>query len=112
AALAFAAHGARVILLGRTQSKLEAVYDEIQALGREEAIIHPLDLAIAKAEDYKALGESVLEQFGVLDGLLHNAAILGPRTPLQYYPAASWAKVMQVNVNACFLLTHALLPAL
>lgn len=112
ASLSFARHGARVIALGRTQSKLESLYDEIVAEGLPEPVIHPLDLATASAEDYEALGASVSEQFSALDGLLHNAALLGPRTPLAYYPADSWAKLMQVNVNACFQLTRALLPAL
>ena len=112
AALAFAGHGATVILLGRTQSKLEQVYDQILAAGHPEAIIHPLDLAVAGSEDYEALAASVAEQFGALDGLLHNAAILGPRTPIQFYPPDAWAKLMQVNVTACFQLTRALLPAL
>ncbi len=112
AALACAKHGATVILLGRTQSKLEQVYDEIKTLDYPEAIIHPLDLAMASTGDYANLGNTIMEEFGVLDGLLHNASILGPRTPLQFYPATSWSKVMQINVNACFQLTQALLPAL
>ena len=33
AALSYAAHGATVILLGRTEAKLDAVYDEIEAAG-------------------------------------------------------------------------------
>ena len=33
AALAYARHGATVILLGRTGGKLEAVYDEIESAG-------------------------------------------------------------------------------
>jgi NAD(P)-dependent dehydrogenase (short-subunit alcohol dehydrogenase family) len=111
-ARAYAAHGATVILLGRTQQKLESLYDELIGVGAPEPVIHPLDLATAGAEDYQMLGASVQEQFGVLDGLVHNAAILGPRTPLQFYPPDIWNKVMQVNVTASFLLTRALLPAL
>lgn len=112
AALTCAAHGATVILLGRTVSKLEKLYDEIAASGAPEAIIHPLNLQHAKEDDYRELGETVLEQYGRLDGLLHNAAALGPRTPLQFYPLDAWMQVMQVNVNAAFLLTRSLLPAL
>lgn len=112
AALAYAAHGATVILLGRTQSKLEALYDEIVGQGLPEPIIHPMNLQTATEEEYKVLGDSILEQFGRLDGLLHSAAVLGPRTPLQFYAAESWMKVMQVNVNAAFLLCKSLLPAL
>lgn len=111
-AIASAAHGATVILLGRTQSKLEAVYDEIMEQEAPEPLIHPLDLALAGEQDYRALAEGVEEQFPALDGLLHNAGILGPLTPVQFYPVETWMELMQVNVNAGFQLTRALLPSL
>ncbi|MDP2140888.1 MAG: YciK family oxidoreductase [Gammaproteobacteria bacterium] len=112
AALTYAQHGATVILLGRTVAKLEKVYDEIMTISAPEPIIHPLDLQNASDEDYRILGDNILEQCGQLDGLLHNAAILGPRTPIQFYPVDSWMQLMQVNVNAPFMMTRALLPAL
>lgn len=112
AALSYAQHGATIILVGRTVAKLETVYDEIRAIGAPEAIIHPMDLQNASAEDYTILGDNLLEQCGRLDGLLHNAAVLGPRTPIQFYPVDSWMQLMQVNVNAPFMMTRALMPAL
>ncbi|MCB1648147.1 MAG: YciK family oxidoreductase [Gammaproteobacteria bacterium] len=112
AALAYARHGATIILLGRTTAKLEAVYDAIVAAGGAEPIIHPMDLASASEEDYRVLGQNVEEQCGHLDGLVHCAAVLGPRAPIQFFPHESWLKVMQVNVNAAFALSKALLPAL
>ncbi len=112
AALSFAKHGATVILLGRTTSKLEALYDEITGAGYPEPIIHPMDLQYASEEDYKVLGTSIVEQFDCLDGLLHNAAVLGPRAPIEFYPHEAWMKVMQINVNAAYALSRALLPAL
>lgn len=112
AALAYARHGATIILLGRTTAKLEAVYDAIVAAGGAEPIIHPMDLASASEEDYRVLGQNVEEQCGHLDGLVHCAAVLGPRAPIQFFPHESWMKVMQVNVNAAFALSKALLPAL
>ncbi|MEZ5491680.1 MAG: YciK family oxidoreductase [Gammaproteobacteria bacterium] len=112
AALCYAQHGANVILTGRTQSKLEEVYDEIEALAPGTALIHPLDLLKAGEQDYAALKESLDEHFPCLDGLLHNASQLGPRSPVEHYPYREWQDLMQVNVNAAFLLTRALLPAL
>lgn len=112
AALSFAKHGATVILLGRTTSKLEALYDEITSADYPEPIIHPMDLQYASEEDYKVLGTSIVEQFDCLDGLLHNAAVLGPRAPIEFYPHEAWMKVMQINVNAAYALSRALLPAL
>ena len=112
AALSFASHGANVILTGRTLSKLEAVYDRIEAQYPGRAVIHPLDLLSATEADYKELAASLDSNFESLDGLLHNAALLGPRSPVEFYPASDWQQVMQVNVNGAFLLTRALLPAL
>lgn len=108
----FADHGATVILLGRSQEKLEAVYDEIEAAHPGKVIIHPMDFLAASSEDYKVLAESVNEQFECLDGLIHNAALLGARTPVEFYPDKDWQELMQVNVNAAFYLTKVLLPAL
>ncbi|MEX2326388.1 MAG: SDR family NAD(P)-dependent oxidoreductase, partial [Pseudomonadales bacterium] len=51
AATTFARHGATVILLGRTTSKLEAVYDEIVEAGGPEPGIVPMDLMNASADD-------------------------------------------------------------
>ena len=112
AAIAYAQHGATVILLGRTTSKLETVYDAIVAANYPEPVIHPMDLQHATEQDFKVLGENVLEQFGKLDGIVHCAARLGPRSPIQFFPFEEWMQVMQVNVNAAFALTKELLPAL
>jgi NAD(P)-dependent dehydrogenase (short-subunit alcohol dehydrogenase family) len=111
-AMACARHGATVILTGRTQKKLEKVYDLIMAEHLPEPVIHPMDLATATNEDYELLGQTIIEQFGQLDGLLHNASVLGLLGPVQYFAPESLSKIMQVNVNAAFLMTRALLPAL
>jgi NAD(P)-dependent dehydrogenase (short-subunit alcohol dehydrogenase family) len=47
-----------------------------------------------------------------LDGLLHNAAILGDLSPIDHYDIGLWQRVMHVNVNAPFILTRCLLPLL
>jgi NAD(P)-dependent dehydrogenase (short-subunit alcohol dehydrogenase family) len=112
AALCFAAHGASVILLGRTLEKLEAVYDAIEAAGHPQATIYQADMLTATIEDYQRLAESTEAEFGQLDGLLHNASILGQRTPIAQADAQQWQDVMQVNVNAQMMLTQALLPLL
>jgi NAD(P)-dependent dehydrogenase (short-subunit alcohol dehydrogenase family) len=112
AALCFAAHGASVILLGRTLEKLEAVYDAIEAAGHPQATIYQADMLTATTEDYRRLAESIEAEFGRLDGLLHNASILGQRTPIAQADAQQWQDVMQVNVNAQMMLTQALLPLL
>jgi len=112
AALSYARHGATVILLGRTGSKLEAVYDEIEGAGGPRPGIIELDLATAAEENYQTLASNLATEFPHLDGLLHNASILGDRRPIASAGYASWQDVMQINVNAQFLLTRYLLPLL
>ncbi len=112
AALSFAAHGATVILLGRTVSKLESVYDEIEAAGGAQPAIFPMDLATCNELECKELAQALQESFGKLDGLLHNASVLGDRRPIESTTYVGWQEVMQVNVNAQFLLTRHLLGAL
>ena len=111
-ALALAAHGATVILLGRTQSKLEAVYDKIKAAGGPEPALAPVNMEGARPEDYQELATLFGREFGRLDGVLHNASVLGDITPLERYGADTWNSVMRVNVNSAFYLTQALLPLL
>ncbi len=112
AAKSFAAHGATVILLGRNIRKLEKVYDEIEASGAPQPAIYPMNLDGAATKDYTALAETLEKEFGRLDGLLHNAALLGTLTPMDQYDLEQWAKVMQVNLHAPYLLTRAVLPLL
>jgi NAD(P)-dependent dehydrogenase (short-subunit alcohol dehydrogenase family) len=112
AANSYAQLGATVILLGKTVSKLEAVYDEIAAKGYSEPAIYPLDLNGATEEDYNILNQTIAAEFGALDGLLNNAGILGPRKPLENITAQQWTEVIQVNLTSTFLITKALLPAL
>ena len=110
--LALARAGAEVILLGRTVRKLEAVHAEIGKLGAPEPTIVPLDLERALAADYEAVADAIDQRYGRLDGLLHNAALLGALTPIEQYDVPLFMRVMHVNVTAEFVLTRQLLPLL
>src|SRR3569833_3228919 len=111
-ALACAKFGATVILIGRIARKLETVHGEIEAAGGPEPTIAVLDLEKAVASDYDKLASAVAERFGRLDGLLHNAGLLGTLTPIEHYDVPTWCRVMHVNVTAAFALTQVLLRAL
>jgi NAD(P)-dependent dehydrogenase (short-subunit alcohol dehydrogenase family) len=84
-AIGAAKSGATVILAGRTVAKLEQVYKLIIEAGGPEPS---------------------------LDGLLHNAAILGLRSPLTNYSSELWSKVIQVNLTAQFQMTQSLMTVL
>lgn len=112
AAKTFAAHGATVLLLGKTEENLNRVYDEIEAAGYPSGAVIPFNLETALPHQYDELAAMIEAEFGRLDGLLHNASILGPLTPLEQLSGDNFMRVMQVNVNAMFMLTSTLLPLL
>lgn len=108
-----AAHaGAELVLLGRNVKKLQGLHAEIEQLAPGRALMAPLDLEQAVAQDYDQLADAVTSRYGRLDGLVHCAALLGALTPVEQYEVPMWARVMHVNVTAAFVLTQVLLPAL
>jgi len=112
AARTYAKYGATVILVGRTQKKLEAVYDAIVADGGPEPSIAVIDFAKAQGDDYQTIAEAIDQEFGRLDGLLHNAGVLGYLAPIEHYEVQKWLEVMHVNLTAPYILTQTLLPLL
>ncbi len=112
AALHCAEQGATVILVGRDVKKLEAVYDAIEAAQLPQPAIFELNLKTANEQHYSALAKVINEEFGQLDGLLHNAGELGQLGPLEQISPNLWQEVLQVNLSGPFLLTRALLPLL
>jgi NAD(P)-dependent dehydrogenase (short-subunit alcohol dehydrogenase family) len=111
-AIACGRAGANVILIGRNARKLEAVHGEIEAAGSPEPTIAMLDLEKSLAPGYDQIAAAVLQRYGRLDGLVHNAGILGAISPIEHYDVPTWVRVMHVNVTAAFALTHVLVPAL
>lgn len=112
AALTYARHGAQLILLGRTLSKLQAVQQEIHQLGLAPAATVELDLLTAAPADYQKLVAELAAAYPHLDGVLNNAGLLGTINPLAEQDYQEFCDVMQVNVNASLLLTQAVLPLL
>lgn len=112
AALAFAEHGATVVLLGRTAAKLESLYDVIEARNFPRPALLPFDLASAGVDTYASIAETIAGEFGHLHGLVHNATELGVLAPIEHYDLAAWQRVLHVNLTAPFLLTRACLPLL
>ncbi len=111
-ALAAAAHGARVILHGRNVPRLEALYDTILGNGHARPSIVPLDFEKAGPAEFDALASAIEKEFGRLDGLLHNASMLGERAPIEHHDVAKWLRTMHVNTNVPFILTQRCLPLL
>lgn len=112
AATTYANHGATLVLLGKTRTKLEAVSDAIVAKGGELPLIVPSDLSNLDEAHAQRLREGIEREFGQLDGILHNASILGQKTPIEHYSGPLFREVIDINLTAAFLITKALLPLL
>ncbi len=111
AALTYARHGASLILLGRNEEKLRRVAQQVNDEG-QAAQWFILDMATCTPEACQQLASEIATATPHLDGVLHNAGLLGDICPMSEQDPAVWNEVMQVNVNATFYLTQALLPLL
>jgi NAD(P)-dependent dehydrogenase (short-subunit alcohol dehydrogenase family) len=112
AALTYAEYGASVILIGRNDDKLRNVAREIDAAGGLPARWYTLDLLTCTPATCQELAERIGDDYPRLDGVLHNAGLLGEVRPMDEQDPAIWQEVMQVNINGTFFLTQALLPLL
>lgn len=111
-AMTYAKHGATVVLLSRDTRKLEKVYDEIEAAGYPQPAFLPVNLQNNDPQQYQQIAEVIEKEFGHLDALVHNAGDLGLLAPIEHFDEETWFRVMQVNVNAEFLLTKYCIPLL
>ncbi len=100
AAIAYARHGATVILLGRNVRKLEQVYDEIVEIGGKQPAIFPMDLAAATDADYEAMAQAIGYQLGRLDGILHCATAFDALAPQALESVEGWTNLFRVNASA------------
>ncbi len=100
--LAFAREGARLVVSSRKQEALESLAAEIGALGAE-AVVMPANMG--RMSDVAALASRVLEQVGVLDVLVNNAATNPIFGPLVHATEAAWDKIMDVNLKGPFFLS-------
>ena len=109
AALAYAKEGAHCVLVARTVGGLEAVDDQIKAVGGSATLV-PLDITDGPGID--RLGAALYERFGKLDILLGNAALLGQLSPIGHIEPDVFERVMAVNVTANWRLIRSLDPLL
>lgn len=111
-AIECAKQGATVIIHGKTEPKLERLYDEITQAGYTEPVIYALDFEKITAEDCDTLKDVIEKEFGQLDALFNNAGWLGASSPIQQHDIKLWHRVIQVNLNATFMLTQTCIPLL
>jgi NAD(P)-dependent dehydrogenase (short-subunit alcohol dehydrogenase family) len=111
-ALELARLGAQLVLIARTQGGLEEVDDAIRAATGRGATLLPLDLQKDAEKQLDLVGPSIVERFGRLDILVHNAGALNKLTPVAHIEPRDWAELVAVNLTAAWRLIRTCDPAL
>lgn len=109
-ALRYAAEGATVVALARTQGALEELDDEIKAVSGQSAVLVPMDLR--EGDKIDQVGAALFERFGRLDVLAGIAGALGMLAPLGHIGLEEWDEAIQVNLTANWRLIRAMDPLL
>ncbi len=103
--------GAHCVLIARTQGGLEETDDAIRAATGRNATLLPFDLQ-KQEKEIDMIGASVMERFGRLDILVHNAGALNRLTPVAHIEPRDWAEVIAVNLTAAWRLIRSCDPPL
>lgn len=111
-ALDCAAQGADLILLDKNRQGLGRLSDRISGQGSSLPGLYPLNLASTGVGEFDELAATIGSEFGGLDALVHCALEFQGLQPLDQIQPQDWLQSMQVNVNAPWLLSCALLPLL
>ena len=110
-AIELATLGAHCVLVARTQGGLEETDDAIRAATGRGATLLPFDLQ-KQEKELDLLGASIMERFGRLDILVHNAGVLNKLTPVAHIDPRDWAETVAVNLTAAWRLIRSCDPPL
>jgi 2-dehydro-3-deoxy-D-gluconate 5-dehydrogenase len=101
-ALGLASAGAAVAILARNEEKNRVVLGELRAT---EARAHAVRIDVTDRVALKPAFEEVERELGPVSILVNNAGIALPGGSLKV-AAESWDRVIETNLNACFLLSQ------
>lgn len=99
--------GARVVLAARSDEEVEAVASRLRGQG-EQAIAVPGD--VTDPDIVEEIVEAALDQFGRVDLLINNAAVIWPLEELAEADPDEWAYNIMTNLVAPFMLARNVLP--
>jgi NAD(P)-dependent dehydrogenase (short-subunit alcohol dehydrogenase family) len=108
-ALALAADGFRIGVLGHSHDELEATVADISAANGEAVV---LDADIAAEDQMRRAVARLIERFGRLDVVVANAGINGVWAPIDDLTPEEWARTLAVNLTGTYLTIHTTVPFL
>ncbi|MBV9580853.1 MAG: glucose 1-dehydrogenase [Chloroflexi bacterium] len=106
-ALAFAEHGAKVVVADVQHEQARETVDRIESAGGD-AIFVPAD--VSRRDDVQRLIRTTVETYGSLDCAHNNAGIEGeapPGTEFHTYPEPTWDQVLSINLKGVWLCMQA-----
>lgn len=101
-ATAMAESGARVVLAGRTRSRLDDTADDIRSSGGEALVV---ESDVSERDGRESLVATALETWKQIDILVNNAGV-NVRTPPEDYREEDWDRIVDTNLKGTFFLTQ------
>jgi NAD(P)-dependent dehydrogenase (short-subunit alcohol dehydrogenase family) len=105
-ALAYAKEGAQVVINSRSEEAIRQVAEEAESTGAE---VLALAADVSKSADVEKMVGAAVERFGMIDVLVNNAGVLGPRVAIEEYPKDEWRRVIDANLTGSFLVSKAVI---
>ena len=109
AALLFAGHGAKLVLVARRRGELERLADEIRDNGGDAVAVAG---NVADAETAREAVEVATRQFGGLDVAFNNAGTTGATVQIPEMTAEMWHEVIDTNLTSAFHAAKHQIPAM
>lgn len=101
----FLSHGAKVMLVGRTEHTLKKLINELNSPNIAYCVAD-----VSKPDDTKIYVKETVSKFDKIDIFFNNAGIEGTSKPISEYPEDIFDKVIDVNLKGVWLGCHYVIP--
>jgi NAD(P)-dependent dehydrogenase (short-subunit alcohol dehydrogenase family) len=99
-AVAFAAEGARVAILDRTEEALRETEAAVKVAGGE---VLAIACDVSKPKEVEAAVAQAVESFGRIDCAFNNAGVENKAAPLHEIDLEEWDRILNINLRGTFL---------
>jgi len=109
-AIGLSKYGANIIMLAKNENRLDQIYDEIKSNSETNPLIIGCDLNTLDENRAQEIANVISKDYGRLDALVNNAAILEKMSSIENYDLRTWEKVLKTNLTSGFLLSKYTIP--
>ena len=109
-AIGLSDYGANIIMLAKNENQLDQIYDEIKSNSETNPLIVGCDLNTLDENKAQEIANVISRDYGHLDALINNAAILEKMSSIEDYDLQTWEKVLKTNLTSGFLLSKYTMP--